>query len=257
MSDNQTFLVDAAHSVRPADVPRAALDALLGSLDAQHRGYSLMSQMRVEGADYISYVRAALTSRPPTARSFPGYDLRMFDDFRAMRRPLRSREREHGLARLLAGYAWPWRSRMDPSARNVEIDGVGLFWNRRAVDWVSSATSVDEVGSIHTIQGYDLNYPGVIIGADLGWDSGRQRPTVNSARTTSTRRARRATGPWHHLHRRRPPAVRHQYLRCAIDSGYPGNLRLRLRPAAARPIASADRIVGTAVGTSGHRPVAR
>ena len=38
------------------------------------------------------------------------------------------------------------------------------------VDWVSSPTSVDEVGVIHTIQGYDLNYAGVIIGTDLRYD---------------------------------------------------------------------------------------
>lgn len=45
-----------------------------------------------------------------------------------------------------------------------------LRWNSTDVDWVSSPTSIDEVGSIHTIQGYDLNYAGVIIGPDLRLD---------------------------------------------------------------------------------------
>jgi len=172
MSDHQIFLIDAAQSVRPADVPRAALDRLLGPADDQHRSYSLTSQMRVEGgADYIGYVRAMLSSQRLAPKRFPGYDLKLFDDFASMQTALRQREREHGLARLLAGYAWPWRSKKDPSAYDIELDGVGLQWNRSAVDWVNSATSVNEVGSIHTIQGYDLNYAGVIIGKDLRYDS--------------------------------------------------------------------------------------
>ncbi|NBU23888.1 MAG: DUF2075 domain-containing protein, partial [Actinobacteria bacterium] len=45
-----------------------------------------------------------------------------------------------------------------------------LRWNQQLVDWVNSPTSINEVGSIHTIQGYDLNYAGVIIGNDLQFD---------------------------------------------------------------------------------------
>ena len=50
-----------------------------------------------------------------------------------------------------------------------------LFWNRTATDRVSSKTTAEEVGSIHTIQGYDLNYEGVIIGSDLSFDENLNR----------------------------------------------------------------------------------
>ena len=92
-----------------------------------------------------------------------------------MRDAIRDREREVGLSRLVAGFAWPWTSRKDKAAYDIEIDGVQLRWNQTDVDWVSSPTSVDEVGVIHTIQGYDLNYAGVIIGSDLRYDSDRGR----------------------------------------------------------------------------------
>lgn len=46
-----------------------------------------------------------------------------------------------------------------------------LRWNSTQRDWIASARSIDEVGSIHTVQGYDLNYAGVIIGPDLRYDS--------------------------------------------------------------------------------------
>lgn len=54
-----------------------------------------------------------------------------------------------------------------------------LQWNSTATDWVSSSTSRYEVGSIHTIQGYDLNYAGVIIGPDLSYDEASGRVVFN------------------------------------------------------------------------------
>lgn len=88
---------------------------------------------------------------------------------------IRMRDREYGLCRLVAGYAWEWRSRTDAAAVDIEIDGYGLQWNKTAVDWITSPGAVDQVGSIHTVQGYDLNYAGVIVGDDLRIDpsSGR------------------------------------------------------------------------------------
>jgi hypothetical protein len=176
MSDHQIFLLDVAQSVRPADVSPQALDALLDASDVQHRSYRLVSQMRVQGgADYVGYIRQMLSSLPPEPRDFLGYDFRLYDDLGEMRSALRADERKYGLARLVAGYAWEWRSKNEPSAYDIEIDGVQLQWNRTQVDWVNSAGSIDEVGSIHTIQGYDLNYAGVIIGNDLRYDPVERR----------------------------------------------------------------------------------
>jgi DUF2075 family protein len=92
-----------------------------------------------------------------------------------MKAEIVKRNNEHGLARLLSGYAWEWVSRKEKNAHDIEIEGHRLFWNRTDVDWVNSATSADEVGSIHTIQGYDLNYAGVVIGRDLRFDVDTQR----------------------------------------------------------------------------------
>ncbi|NHF63304.1 DUF2075 domain-containing protein [Chryseoglobus sp. KN1116] len=95
---------------------------------------------------------------------------------------IRERDAEHGLARLVAGYAWEWKSKNDPTAYDIELDGPQLRWNTTATDWIASKTSLDEVGSIHTVQGYDLNYAGVIIGNDLQWDEDAQRLVVDRDR---------------------------------------------------------------------------
>ena len=195
-SRHQIFLVDSAQRVRPSDVTTASMDALIQTADAQHRKYRLVSQMRVQGGDeYVSYIRHALSSIPPQPRTFGAYDLRMFDDLSEMYRELRRKDSSVGLARLVAGYAWKWKSKKDKSAYDIELDGLRLRWNGTAVDWVNSPGSLDEVGSIHTIQGYDLNYAGVIIGNDLRLDpvSGRMyfdRRNYHDAKGMENNRAR-------------------------------------------------------------------
>jgi DUF2075 family protein len=148
----------------------------------ENRFYRLLSQHRVRaGADYVAYVRAVLSGTQSARVDFGDYDLRFFDDLGEMRQEILRLDEEEGLARLLAGYAWRWRSKNDPEAHDIELDGVRLRWNSTPVDWVSSPSSVHEVGSIHTIQGYDLNYAGVIIGPDLYWDHDRGRIAFSRA----------------------------------------------------------------------------
>lgn len=170
-SQHQIFLMDGAQSVRPNDVSLQTLNELLSAVDLQNRRYRLTTQMRVQaGADYVGYVRGVLGGDSPVPETFDGYDLRLYDDLGDMLEAVRRRDAEHGLARTVAGYAWPWRSKRDRTAYDIAIEDVRLRWNTQAVDWVNSPGSVDEAGSIHTIQGYDLNYAGVIIGKDLRYD---------------------------------------------------------------------------------------
>lgn len=175
-SDHQILMLDPLQTVRPADLPARVVVPLVAEARSQGRLHTLRSQLRVAaGDDYLGFVRSLLGDEPVAPRAFPGYDLRLFDDLSVMRAELARREAESGLARLVAGYAWAWASKNDPTAVDIELDGVGLQWNSTAVDWVHSARAVDEVGSIHTVQGYDLNYAGVIIGRDLAWDDSAQR----------------------------------------------------------------------------------
>ncbi|WP_420364275.1 DNA/RNA helicase domain-containing protein [Curtobacterium sp. L3-7] len=95
----------------------------------------------------------------------------MYDDLGAMHDAIRAKDDEVGLSRLVAGYAWEWKSKRDRSAIDIEIDGRRLQWNQTQTDWITSTGAVDQVGSIHTVQGYDLNYVGVIIGPDLRFDA--------------------------------------------------------------------------------------
>ncbi|MDG2496843.1 MAG: DUF2075 domain-containing protein [Aquiluna sp.] len=179
-SRNRILMVDSAQSIRPADLPKQAIDDLISRAKRVENFFLLTSQMRVTGGeDYISFVQSLLSDVPVQASGFGSYELRLFDSFIAMKREVIKKNHDEGLARLLAGFAWPWNSKQDNTAFDIEIEGERLFWNRSKTDWVNSKTSIDEVGSIHTIQGYDLNYAGVIIGPDISFDEESQKIVFN------------------------------------------------------------------------------
>ena len=171
-SRHSILMLDVNQTVRPADLPATKTREIAARARTAGRLYPLQTQMRISAdKDYVGYIRSVLSDNPPTTPdNFGNYDLRLFTDLGEMRRELQKREEECGLSRLVAGYAWPWKSKKDKSAFDIELDGQQMRWNSTTTDWINSPKSVDEVGSIHTVQGYDLNYVGAIVGNDLRYD---------------------------------------------------------------------------------------
>ena len=170
-SRHQLLLLDTAQSIRPGDLPLDTTESLVEKAKASDSWFHLASQMRVMGGnDYLAFVKGIFTETDFVAKEFNGYDLRFFDSFTDMRSEILRLDSEHGLSRLLAGYAWEFKTRHEPELFDIELEGIEMRWNQTVTDWVNSPTSPQEVGSIHTIQGYDLNYAGVIIGNDIGYD---------------------------------------------------------------------------------------
>lgn len=170
-STHQLLLLDPGQSVKPGDLPPGITNEIINKARDGSMLFKLASQMRVKGGnDYLDFVNKLFSDTPAPKRDFNGYDLRFYDDFESMRRDILQLNEEFGLSRLLAGFAWEYKSKKKPELFDIEIDGHQLRWNQTVKDWVNSPNSVHEVGSIHTIQGYDLNYAGVIIGNDLGYN---------------------------------------------------------------------------------------
>lgn len=183
-SRHQILFVDDGQSVRPADVSRDSLRALTSEARADDRFHTLLTQMRVKAeADYVGYVRGVFSGEEPAPIDVGEYDLRFFDSPGAMRAEIEAREAESGLARMIAGYGYDWVSEKDPEAYDIVIgDDFRMRWNDKkhvAKDWINSPNAINEVGSIHTTQGYDLNYAGVIIGPELRWDAAARRVVVD------------------------------------------------------------------------------
>lgn len=172
------LLLDERQSVMPADLETSTVERLIQESQRSKTYVSLRTQMRVRGGtDYVDRVRGLLDAgreasplEKLTRLRSDDYEIKFFDDVRELHDAIREQDREHGLSRLVAGYAWEWRSRGDPELADIEIQGYELQWNKVVVDWINSPDAVEQVGSIHTVQGYDLNYAGVIIGPDLRLD---------------------------------------------------------------------------------------
>ena len=182
-SNYQIFLYDRAQSVKPSDVPQKKFEVLLAKPSTIK--LELKSQMRVNaGSDYISFVDNLLNCRldKSTIRYVPqNYELRVFDSFTELYDELTKKEEEYKLCRLIAGYAWPWATQVENSKKDydIEIEGLKFCWNRTDKDWISSESSFEEIGCIHTTQGYDLNYVGVIFGKEIKYNPESNKIEIN------------------------------------------------------------------------------
>lgn len=173
-SKQQIFFYDENQSIRPSDV-RPAKFKELGAIR-----YDLVSQQRVDaGEEYINFIDDLFDLKSLDKYEFSNYDLKIYDDINKMVGDIKTKNTKHDLCRVVAGYAWPWNSKKDKNNHDIEIDGLKLFWNSTNEDWVNSKNAINEVGCIHTIQGYDLNYVGVIIGPELSYDDVAKKLVVN------------------------------------------------------------------------------
>jgi len=182
-STNQIFFYDQAQSVKPSDIPSSHFDKLLNEPNTIE--IELKSQMRSNGGnDYITFVDDLLNIKREN-KSFYNpekYDMVVFDSMKDMYEQLSIKEEKYGLSRLVAGYSWPWASQKDKNAIDIEIDGVELQWNKTDKDWINSEDSFRQVGCIHTTQGYDLNYTGVIFGEEISFNKATKEIQIDKSK---------------------------------------------------------------------------
>jgi hypothetical protein len=78
-------------------------------------------------------------------------------------------------SRVVAGYCWPWASKQDPQVIDICIGDYKVQWNKQTDGslWAITEGSIDQVGCIHTSQGLEFDYVGVIIGEDLCAENGK------------------------------------------------------------------------------------
>lgn len=171
-SEKSIIFYDQFQSIKPSDATPESFYALKQLPST--RNEKLSTQFRVKGGNqYVKLVhqmfdKADLTEQDQQNTGF--YDLKLFDDLNEMVEQIHVKENQRGLSRMVAGFAWEWISKKDRSKFDIVIGDASLQWNSTVTDWVNSPNAINEVGCIHTTQGYDLNYTGVIIGPELDYD---------------------------------------------------------------------------------------
>ena len=157
----------------------------LGSTIIMREETKLVSQFRCNGSDaYIQFIDHLLQRGEETLPvSLPelNYDFRIFDNPVQMRDALREKNAIDNKARMVAGYCYDWN--VKNGRGDIDIDLPGGFqakWNL-ANDkiWAINPRSFEEVGCIHTAQGLEFDYVGVLIGKDLTYDKATGRIITN------------------------------------------------------------------------------
>jgi len=144
-------------------------------IDADNK---LESQFRCNGSDgYLSWLDNLLGIRPTANLWFEkdfGFDFRVFDDPNEMRKEI-EKKNSRNKARIVAGYCWDWmkNGKNDTDIHDITIPekNFEMSWNLgNSSTWAIDRNSIKEAGCIHTCQGLEFDYVGVIIGDDMRYD---------------------------------------------------------------------------------------
>ncbi len=141
----------------------------------------LLSQFRCNGSDgYISWLDNVLQIKETANDDINDLDFefKVFDDPNKLRDEILGRNLERNRARILAGYCWEWpkEGRANTEYHDIVIkeSDFSMSWNlNNTTTFIIDEQSVNEVGCIHTSQGLELDYVGVIIGNDLRFEDGK------------------------------------------------------------------------------------
>jgi len=193
------FFADDDQVVTLSDIGRIAeLERWAQAADAEVTHMELASQFRCAGSDgYIAWLDNFLGIRETANTDFDrdSFDFRIVDSPVELHDLIREKNKLNNKSRVVAGYCWDWKSKKDPNAWDIEIsaDGYKARWNldRDGSLWIVAPDSVEEVGCIHTCQGLELDYVGVIIGPDLRW-VGEESGTFYESRSSMDRSVRGA-----------------------------------------------------------------
>ncbi|MFA5962041.1 MAG: DUF2075 domain-containing protein [Parcubacteria group bacterium] len=134
----------------------------------------LSSQFRCNGSDgYLSWLDNALQVRE-TANVIlddDDFDFKVMDSPEELRKVIVEKNKANNKARIVAGYCWDWISRRNSKLYDINIPEYDfkMQWNLGSDGnlWIIAKNSVNEAGCIHTCQGLEVDYIGVIVGDDL------------------------------------------------------------------------------------------
>jgi len=140
----------------------------------------LESQFRCNGSDgYLAWLDNMLQIRN-TANfnlSRDDFDFRIFSNPNELFDIIKEKNKYNNKSRMVAGYCWDWKSKNNPLAYDVTIPDLDfkMRWNlyKDGGTWIIAEDSINEIGCIHTCQGLELDYVGVIVGTDLRCENGK------------------------------------------------------------------------------------
>lgn len=177
------FFIDEGQRVTLKDIGTVgSIEKFAQELGADYQKIQLESQFRCNGSDgYLAWLDNLLEIR--RTANFDDmdfkYDFRVFDDPNELRSAIIEKNEINNKARMVAGYCWDWikEGKDDTNFYDVVIPkyNFGMSWNlgSNSQTWAIEKDSINEIGCVHTCQGLEFDYVGVIIGDDMICRDGR------------------------------------------------------------------------------------
>jgi len=171
------FFIDENQKVSVDDYGEInVIEELAQELGITVHNLTLSSQFRCNGSDgYLAWLDHILKIKETANFDFSSleyeFDFKVFDDALSLQKEIFKKNKINNKSRLLAGYCWDWISKNNPDVfdfQEVEFR-FNMRWNMMDYGgrYIIDPNSVTEIGCIHTAQGLELDYVGVIIGDDL------------------------------------------------------------------------------------------
>ncbi len=162
------------------------LEEIINQYDA--KTVKLTDQMRMnanpETIKWIdSFVEKKVLPFPTEDSSF---ELKIFEDAAAFKTAIERKNSEDGLSRIVSTF--DYLHKKDKKTYIVDEEGINMPWNstQDKVIWAENPNSIKEVGSIYTVQGFDLNYVGVVLGPSVSYDEEKDELVIDTSKYKDT-----------------------------------------------------------------------
>ncbi|WP_049946278.1 DUF2075 domain-containing protein [Butyrivibrio sp. WCD2001] len=151
--------------------------------------FTLSTQLRCQGgSEYIQYIKNIMScDKKLQFTNINNYDFKLYYDADKMISDIRNLDIKEGLCKTVAGYSWDWKTQPENkniknnmdyynklvAERRYDIDDIGrgkYIWNVCTDKWITREDSHFTIGCIHSTQGIDMNYVGVILGKEIDYD---------------------------------------------------------------------------------------
>lgn len=173
------FFIDESQRVTMDDIGSVAeIEKWAKEENSEIHYLELQSQFRCNGSNgYLAWVDNVLDIHETANYDLEGidYDIKVCDSPNELRQMIVEKNNENKCSRLLAGYCWEWNKKEQNNTEyhDIRIGDFGMSWNLdNGGPFAVSETSINEVGCIHTSQGLEFDYIGVIVGDDIRYENG-------------------------------------------------------------------------------------
>ncbi len=172
------FFIDENQRVTTKDIGSVdIIETWAKRLRAKVTNMELMSQFRCDGSEgYLAWIDHTLRIRETANFDLNNidFDFRVIDSPQELRNLIESKNKGNTVARMVAGYCWNWNKdeKNNTDYHDIVIGDFSMSWNLGNSIYAMDPGSINEIGCIHSTQGLEFDYVGVIIGDDLRYENG-------------------------------------------------------------------------------------